>query len=1286
MNYHTNQKVSFLERRLTNFESDAKAQFNRQFFDNASAWNPVEFIRAILKHCSVSHVLVEAELSDIEHEFTITTGLQSPMEQVISKYWLRIVLGIVEIPASVRSALITFNEVSQSLDYFRFLLTMITNKDNRNVTETVLLEAIERYRNDNGIMIDIEHDIFKKYATKKESIFQIAHPVYYKNFVEFETAFRFLDFISKKTSHANQPVLKIQSDILQELVNVHKQSYPTTPGIEELEKENVFVKSDTESIVNFNDYWSYFGDVVAASMLVRDDKEVLDQWLSIWFSQQWSRNVQFHIPLTAKEKFLESITTKLLSDSDFVLREDEVSKVRRDGDHDMHYLDDELFTRPDQTFAAAGTLYEICYTADQISNHQSSNILFIQGVRQNASRMLRLVVGNDDYFQGRNFHFVKKLLVGGIDRPYFVYETQTLITRNRPAILPHLLLDLTFVNYALYIVAHLEIPTSLVSIVNEEQQVKENTLHEIWRASFNIYGNVISDHLLVHNGNVGSLAARIFETFTLVCRLRYDNSSGFAYQKRFWESSQMLNCLEIVGKAIKEGFGNKEFYTEIVKCIVPHRSRKVFDNVGDLPLSELHGLLILGEWLTESKHRDLALIVTAEIRDVLSIYFKERQSGFGQSKKSLKSFPWGSLYRLLVTLNHVDILVFMPEIAIDQSLHSASTKTVRHEQGVRFQVDRIRTYFAIISEIFRDLAKMRMYESRLTHWYEDFINKYTLDAPAEGRLNVFHETYDVNNSLITTKLLPELLYDINYFTDSATKTRMIELLMQRLAFSQLVEMYHEISSENERELIKSKIEAADVGKLIEESSRSVDFDRALRILAWENLLKEKLITYIDKLKQRRKKSEDYLLFQLQLYLHYHDGDLSAARNLALPENLILGYVESDVRNERSLFEALILAKLERLDESDQIFSQLFSVQHRIIYRVNLFLNKINALKKEFPSDDRDKRIRQTLQDWQDYKQTASEKDQTEFESIFWYYELLAFSLLSQNLAFEELYAKLPMHIKMDPAYLKIRAEFLIHLGRSREADELYTGAFEYHHGRSRSLKFLEELNDIVTSSDNMQKLAGAYERLLNRKPNDFVKLVPPSINPGNKSLAEFITFELEWCLKELVKRVRSLSKIHDETKYNDILASLLSARVAGYGWTIKDNSTGNKSGGGTSPGERDIILQQNHSEIALIECMHIHNQTDAYVVKHIQKVFTYAESKIPRFVLAYYLGPSENFDVRWIEYRDRIFPNVIFPDEYKAVSTIEAIQCSSNAIRLGSSNHGNGYTLVHIGVNLNFSA
>jgi hypothetical protein len=302
--------------------------------------------------------------------------------------------------------------------------------------------------------------------------------------------------------------------------------------------------------------------------------------------------------------------------------------------------------------------------------------------------------------------------------------------------------------------------------------------------------------------------------------------------------------------------------------------------------------------------------------------------------------------------------------------------------------------------------------------------------------------------------------------------------------------------------------------------------------------------------------------------------------------------------------------------------------------------------------------------------------------------LLAYQILERHNDFDAVYGTLTQAEKMISDFLLIRVKNLLKRSRESEANDLYRAATQYHSAFEiiRPI-FLDEINTLLTSPARLNRLASYYLQILDQRPEEIIKIVPISINPKRENLIDFISYEVEYCLLELIKRVRSLSETSKETKYNDLLASMLQARIVMYNWVVKDNSIGNKSGGGTEPGERDLIIAHNHIDICVLECLHVFDRADHFIQSHIAKVFTYSQTKMPKFVVGYFRGATDDFFTTWKYYKETLFPTTIFEPLYKPVKlSIDEIATNSDGLLKGKSYHGDGHELIHIFINLNLTA
>jgi hypothetical protein len=1302
MDYNAELLLRNLERRISLFEPEEKVPPDRNFIDTNIGWNPSYFFEKILLAGEISVVRTK-ELQQIVNDFEEGHNFKVSLANLYSKFWLRDILGLVEIPTTIRYAVSRFEEVKDRIDELRFL-RQLPVKEDLKISLHSFNDELKKFNALEKRSIEFDNSEIKYFVSNEKDILKLSHPAYYEHFIDFENEFTFLSYLKSKMTYGNRPTFLLVKDEFIRIWKTHKDEFISTPEINELEQLRVVEKYDEDKFqVTAHDYWAYFGNQTASSLFITLAKtDELDRWADLMFSQGWMRDFRLFIGgLNPRQQLLDFILSKIRNDSDLEPFTDEIPKARLDCTRDLISLKPNTFFNPSLSLEAIDSLYQRSYKMDRIAEESNSNLLMIQDSRNNVDILIRFILANDGFHRETQFYYTKQLLSLGFKKPYVSYTVCEYLQRDFFKLLPQLIHDLNYSPVALYLVGQLKVPTKLVPSLKDEIAAKEEVLQTLWDDSFEIFYQRLSNELLSSNYDTVLVGNIIYEYFHLVTRWKFEtHRHGFKYQKQFWESSKLEESMDRLYNLKAVSINPSKIYSTILDKIESISLEKRANGVITLPSVKLDMMARFIRWtdkapLQEKDRTELLAKAIASFGSTLNSSFNKPYNTYKSKPifgvhKQLNQFHWGKVCVVLRDHNLIDKLLFKLDLVIPDRTSKSNGKNndlIRYDDSVRFQTERVRTYFFLISKIYREIIgthKDRTLIKQIEAFYADLVNRFTVDKFATDQINVLHTDFEYSYGFDRLRLLPEIVYDLNCFIDSDLRVQAIKALGDRLAFNQLVEVWYYLSSEGDKKALLNQISTIALERLLTESRWLPDIELTLRILGWSNLFQSEMTTVIEKLQNSKSKKFTAIIFQLRLYKLYHNNDLEGIRNLIVPEANGVEISAKDFLTEKNLMEALVFHRLKKYDNAIEILKGLNQRNQKLVYALNIFAGLIGKGEHEKNPDTRNSLINDALSYWEKEKATLNIDDSDELGVVAWYNELTAFDLVKRYDEFETLFRKIPAAYKMTSLLLHARVSNLIRQGRDVESDQLLLVATDYHRQHDGSLpEFLVELTSQATSPTQITRLQISYLQILGKSPTDLIKIIPDKINPSKESLASFLTNEIQYCLLELVKRVRSISDIKKETKYNDLFATILQARISMVDWVVKDNSTGNKSGKGPDPGERDIVIQSNGQEIAIVECLHINGRSKKYICEHVNKLFEYSSLKIPRFIICYYKGKHPNFKNSWLTYKNQTFLKMIFKDDYiPRPKSIKAIASNSNAIFMGRSAHKGNHELIHIFVNL----
>lgn len=1292
MKYELEELVKAINKKLLLFEEIDSSFIDHDFINKTSLWSPADLFSRIFKSSRAPQFLDENGLSALKNEFEATfPEVAVNLAYLKQRHWIRIIMEMVELPTTISFATTVFEKHVDSLPELRFLKWVIL-KGQSSMSMEQFNAYTDQYNTENGITLDTTKDGLDQFITKANDQIKLASLMYFDSFIKYENDFRFIHFLKHRMHHGNQPKVSIHRKLLLDLISEHRTSYSSTPIYQEFVNEGVFIEAPTEVIVNAASYWEYFGDDINPSIFNhyrrQSEQDYWQNWLAFNLSQGWTNDLQLALPEETRTQILASLYEQLISDNDFAPLEQEIDKARLDCERDVLRVDSANFNNPAYFLEKTDSFYERLHKIDRIAFNAHSNLLTIQESRNNAAHALTLLLMNDGFYEDDPYYYSKRLIEKGIERPYLLYETCDIILHRRKEIIPFLLADPSYCTLALYLISNLEIHFTRAETKSVEN---EKVFLDLWLKASELYGKVLADEI---RPRPERFSVMVFETLKLIFRGRYYSSHGPAYAQTVKRSPEFMVPIASISRIILGHQDPSLILNSVHEQLLTKNKEKNTGDIITLPLVTLHLSLQILQWSTLSGKSDsLTATVLAHLKKSFSDIFQghdcfEKGTSIWGNQKYLHLFPWHELILAFHHHHQLHGLMKLSPFRFPEPLRIKPLEHIRMTATIRAQSSRAYNFREILSIGLRELSKDKPnagVSAEIEKLYQDFITRFSVDDISHGLLNIFSEDLLYHNQYDKPRILPEIAFDLNLFQNRGVRTEIVSLLATRLTFSQLVELRHYLTGEGDRELLKEAFQNLGLQSLLDADYYHSDLGLTLRMLAWEKILEEEIQGFLT---NETFQTNQYatLNFTLRLYEAFHRKDINMVRSVTIPENKQHGLTASDYGREKYLFEALILSNKKEYLAARKMLEDLLSQKSVPVYVLNLFINMIGVASSIIKNEEQKAEIERALAFWNTEKVKFTSLEWSGLQNSAWYYELFAYEKIKDDENFESLYRGITLPGKMEHDILLIRIQNLIRQGRDFEANELHRLARTYHFQNDRSnYVFFEQLDKEISSPSYLSRLENYYLQILDRQPNDFIKIVPDRINPKKEQLLEFLGFEMEWCLKEVIKRVRSLSDIVNETKYNDLFTSMLEARISGYGWSVKDNSTGNKSERGTDPGERDLIVQWGNREIAVIECLHIYDRPNDFIKSHIKKVFDYSAEIIPRYIVAYYRGPSPKFQEHWTKYREVLFPATTFGSLYAPTPPgIQELESGSDGVFKGKSVHGNFHELYHLCVNLNF--
>ncbi|MBA4319247.1 MAG: hypothetical protein C0412_12670, partial [Flavobacterium sp.] len=527
------------------------------------------------------------------------------------------------------------------------------------------------------------------------------------------------------------------------------------------------------------------------------------------------------------------------------------------------------------------------------------------------------------------------------------------------------------------------------------------------------------------------------------------------------------------------------------------------------------------------------------------------------------------------------------------------------------------------------------------------------------------------------------------------KEKIIDIIVNHGDLSKILTLLENITSEGTKKILLSKIKSIEIREFLEEYKWIPEIQNVLlKISYYPELIEqtEEAVKYWEDeiLKRRNKKEHTELLFKTKLLLAYFRNDLSEINSIQFPEKENF-YISAELQySEYKRFYTALFYIQTNPKKSHEIFNDLVIKNPNYnSFALNRLVAKVNWAEYEQSSD----LYSEAYEEWKDYKKIDDDsnlvlEDTTESIAI-----LDILNKLDKNEEIEKAYQNLELPMKMNPNILKNKINNLIKQKKIDEAIILKDKAKKYHQYASElESDFISELEILISGVDNIDELKGFYHKIFSSEPSKLIKILPESIN-GKEKLSEFIVNEIVIASDKMLEKIKSISEIKNEDKYNDIIEVLLDARINTWGWHVGAQSRGAFSSpkdgrNGFQLGERDLpIMNQNKQTLQICEAF-IYRGTKT-AKEHIIKLFDYDHKKEAMTIIVYDTGQvkGKTFTKNWDDYIKNIVPQVIYPIDYEYVNIEDVTndyKIKLSGIKVANSTHKSGTVIHHIFININY--
>jgi hypothetical protein len=1332
MGYTIHEKLNdlswFIKTKYRPKEEESDIQVN----EAELTWNASGFLSNILYHAE--QLKYEITLNDFEvfklkyqEEKTITINT----EKLFEDFWLRQVLGFVEIPYVISSTFYHFTKLQSFKNYYPFIYGFYKKLDvkNRTVDKAEFIQALTDYCNENDFKVQ-EDKLFEAFSGSisvkgdKLEFGDIDHYLkpLFDNWNELEFIY------SLNESFKNDRSLLILKKHLDEIHSSYRNFFVNTPTIQAFIEGGLLKDIGEYYAINFYgalpSYWFHLGDKISArywELLVNDttflsDTDRVKHFLSeVKYWGQPSCDLD-NVTENSKNRFLKAAFELVINESDVDGLGSEFLKVsvdNRNGNFSnfIHFGDS---IKSEFTINNAD-LFELSASLD-LWEKKSFDTMFFEGSRDKLATLIRLIVRHEPHQTGNiKYKRIKELIRASLNKPSILGFVIHGINFWRKEALPYLLEDIEFVPLCFRLIFKFESPYRSDNAIIQEKLLSDTM-------------DIALITIKSESHNSKEAAKTIFQLFRQLNRKKYevpynkskkDKESITEYKRKTEEIllTKIENCTK-AGVAIYNGSSESLIpflLNDLINCFANYTETPYYNNgVITMPLLQLDGIIWLMRCSTLWKYKiqgtlnkpDIALlsnkflslyregIEVEEIKKYDSIEKKEELGLplWAEKVERLSYLEW--IYPIYFLFEQQQLSLFIsPKLDLERT-------TVKYHKKNQFVVDKLRTHLGVLLEVLGaftlpaipysfESKNLKKIKKQIENKIIGILELHSVDAPEDGRIDLLdyknESAYNMSNE---NALLPQLSKIINWFDD---KEAIVNALTGTNNIIKTLTILEWVTSEGIRKMLLAKIKQSDLQSFLEDSRWVPEIQTILLKMTRYGELMEKakeIVEFWESNMPKKVKNYANTLYQTKLLIAYYNNSETELDLVSEPDGPeIKSSQEISHKEHKEFFRALIQIK----NNSESAYTSNNNLCNKYpglpVFAINRMAAKMNIADKT----GKPELYREAWEEWLDYETKNKDMDTEDLGVSFIANKLLILLKLNEFDTLAQQYNQLNLAYRMIPEILESRLESLITLTKFEEAENLLSEAELYHKFASETgLEIIKEFRRRISGIDDTGRLRNYYERIFNCRPDKLVQIFPDKFN-GKRDLYEFITCEIGLAASKMLDKIKSISDINSENKYNDVIQILLQMRMSQWGWFVGDQGRKGSTTAGLELGEIDIdFFDSNNKPIVTCEAFILRNPKR--VSEHLEKLIgKYTHNRKSLITLVYYVGEHIAFKTEWDKYRETTIPALTYPVGYelktdKVIDRTKHFGYEETGIKIGHTLHGDNTSVYHIFVNINYEA
>ncbi|MCG3165595.1 MAG: hypothetical protein POELPBGB_01363 [Bacteroidia bacterium] len=1344
MDYEQQEKIQELVNYIKTSPIDEFTHhFDKKVIEADLIWEASRFWAQILYKCQP--LKFECSLADFNsfkeyYERTHSTIIDS--NKLFQNFWLRNILGFIEISESVRAHLHRFKSIINLKNELEFLSAFYPTLPNneRKINKNILDDAIAAHNSHSPSKIE-SNNIYSKapsWLSEKDNIVEFSNiDLYFKPYLDYWKDFKFITEFYNEFRKDTEGLLITKSEFIR-IQNTFKSIYDI-PSFEKFIKEGIIKANGADDVtVNFYNseprYWSNLHDKISSyfwELLCSDGNYDSDVERIRFFINQVSYWESSPDPLMnateiAKKRFLDAAYDIIVNEPDINGIEDEFKKVIIDVDstRDFSFLDNNRFELEDFSLNNSD-VFELYTCLNKWEEKSHSTYLHSQNARRNLRHLVTIVVKHDFELErietqdGNNpilyrYKRITELLRQSTNKPILLWFMRQSIKYYRREIIAHLLCDKDFVSFSFQIISDFTFPKG-------QQHERSETL---WSMCIEIALYTIRSVL----SDKATAAKLIFQIYRHLNSDKYDipnnrnsrKEDNILIAEKEQKEKVVIMLLENSLLYNHKSYGNKNIeyfipnvFNELIALFANLDVKPLYNNgTIQFPMLQWDGLTWLMKCTTHWKYKSQFNLHAPNIYFLTDTFFTSYMSRIEVEeikkynffdKKEENGLPlWSEKIERLQFIDWIYPIYFIfkrgklnnflqPNFKIDR------TEDKYHSKN-QFVADKIRTHIGVLIQVLlkltspsipygfdkKELSEIKL---RIEGQIIDYIKIHAVDSSTDGRIDLFNynKEFGFHNSE-NEALLPQIASAINWFSN---KEKVIDAIISTNNIIKILTVVELVTSEGMKEILLRKVETSNLKKFLEESYWIEIQSVLIKITQHPKLMAkiDEIVSYWEKNISGKDKQYENLLYNTKLLIAYYHNNEADLDKINEPENNnTYGRKELKAQDYKQFYRGLIRL-ITNPASAYLIFDDLTK---KIPIYPSFALNRMVAKMKMAEQASNDSNLySEVFEEWDVYVNQNPDVDLSLLgENLILNRIIVLFHLGKYELLDEE-FSKLELPYQMLPSVLDMKIKRLLAEKKINEANILLEKAERYHqYSGASEIQFISDLKHEISGIDNIEELRINYNRIYNCVPHKLIRIFPEVLN-GKIDLNEFITNEVALAVNRMLDKINSIDEIADENKYNDIVQLSLESRVTTWGWTVKDQTRKAFSESGKDAGEIDLdILDWNKKSFITCEAFILRDKPR--VQSHIEKLVAYYTHQRKTFiVLIYSLYPSENFEKKWIEYAQTTIPELKFPTGFEINSKFvedvsKQFQFENSAIKIGKSIHGSDSSLYHIFVNIKY--